>query len=255
MGGAFGFMLGGAVGATLGAVLGHQFDKGMKNVAHRIHFGDAERRQTVFFTAVFSVLGHVSKADGRVSPKEIAMAEEVMRQMQLSADQRKAAIGLFQQGKQADFPLDDVLQQLRQECGRRTTLLQMFLEMQIQAALADGELDRREKHALLHIAERLGFSRRRFEQILRFIEGASAYERTSRNRRTPTVADAYKTLGVTPADDDAEIKKAYRRLMNQHHPDKLVARGLPEEMIKVATEKTQEIRKAYEQIRDARRRH
>ncbi len=254
MGGAFGFMLGGPLGATLGAVLGHQFDKGVANVAHRIEFGGAERRQTVFFTAVFSVLGHVSKADGRVSPREIAMAEDVMRQMRLSSDQRKAAIGLFKRGKRADFPLDEVVDQLRQECGRRTTLLQMFLEIQIQAALADGRLDFRERQALLHIAGRLGFPPRRFDDILRFIEGASAYEHDRVKQRPPTLGDAYKTLGVTPSDDDAEIKKAYRRLMAQHHPDKLVAKGLPEEMIRLATEKTQEIRHAYEQIRNARRR-
>jgi len=59
-------------------------------------------------------------------------------------------------------------------------------------------------------------------------------------------------LGVTAQADDDEIKKAYRRLMNQHHPDKLVSKGLPEEMIRLATQKTQEIKAAYERIRQAR---
>jgi DnaJ like chaperone protein len=252
-GGAFGFMLGGPLGAALGAALGHQFDRGMADLSGPRPVADSERTQTAFFTAVFTVMGHLAKADGRVSPSEIAMAEALMRQMRLTGQQREAAIELFRQGKRRDFPLDDVLDQLRHECGRRTTLLQMFLEIQLQAAFADGGLDHAERRALLHIAERLGFSRRRFQQILGFIEGASAYERSTATGRRPSLADAYKTLGVTSSTSDAEVKKAYRRLMNQHHPDKLVAKGLPEEMIKLATEKTQEIRNAYEQILGARK--
>ncbi len=63
------------------------------------------------------------------------------------------------------------------------------------------------------------------------------------------INEAYDLLGVKASDSDTEIKKAYRRLMSQHHPDKLVSKGLPEEMIKLATEKTQQIKKAYEQIK------
>ena len=253
IGGAFGFMMGGPLGAALGTVLGHQFDKGLKSTGARI--GSTERAQTAFFTAVFTVMGYIAKADGRVSPHEIAMAEELMRQMRLNSQQRDTAIGLFREGKRVDFPVDDVVDQLRQECGRRTTLLQMFLEIQIQAALADGRLDSMERQALLRVAERLGFSGHQFERILSFIEGASAYEQRAPGGRLPSVEDAYKTLGVTSTASDADVKKAYRRLMNQHHPDKLVAKGLPEEMMKLATEKTQEIRKAYEQIRSTRRKH
>jgi DnaJ like chaperone protein len=251
-GGAFGFMLGGPLGAALGAVLGHQFDRGMAELSDGGRIANSEKTQTVFFTAVFTIMGYIAKVDGRVSPNEIAMAEEVMRQMRLNEQQRDAAIGLFRQGKRTDFPVNDVLDQLRHQCGRRTTLLQMFLEIQVQAAFADGGLDHVERQALLHMAERLGFSRRRFQQILGFIEGASAYERSATTGRQPSLEDAYKTLGVTSATSDAEVKKAYRRLMNQHHPDKLVAKGLPEEMIKLATERTQEIRNAYEQIRGVR---
>ena len=67
------------------------------------------------------------------------------------------------------------------------------------------------------------------------------------------LANAYEMLSVSPGDSDAEVKKAYRRLMSQHHPDKLVAKGLPEEMMKLATEKTQEIKAAYEVIQTHRR--
>ena len=244
-GGAFGFMLGGPLAAILGAALGHQFDKGLERVSGQaLPPGDQERIQAAFFTATFSVMGHIAKADGHVSKSEIALAEEVMRSMHLNAQQRRAAIDLFNEGKRKDFPLDDAIRQLRRECHRRTTLLRIFLEIQIQAALADGRLDANENRVLLHVARLLGFTARQVEQLLHMLgatagidAGASELER------------AYETIGVKPGASQAEVKKAYRRLMNQHHPDKLVAKGLPEEMIELATQKTQQIRSAYEVIK------
>ncbi|MEW8432270.1 MAG: co-chaperone DjlA, partial [Candidatus Thiodiazotropha sp.] len=88
VGGAFGFMLGGPLGAVLGAALGHHFDKGLRGLPDdQISWGpgDQERVQTAFFTATFSVMGHLAKADGRVSPDEIKMAEALMAQMSLSS--------------------------------------------------------------------------------------------------------------------------------------------------------------------------
>lgn len=245
--------MGGPLAAALGAALGHQFDRGLAGISgERVRLGDRERTQTAFFTATFAVMGHVAKADGRVNVDEIKMAEQLMRQMRLEDHQRDTAIKLFQNGKRPDFALDAVIDQLRHECHRRSTLLQMFLEIQIQAALADGRIASAERQVLLRIASGLGFSAVQFQQLLDLIEGMSAYERSSATHKPPPLADAYRTLGVSASASDADIKRAYRRLMNQHHPDKLVARGLPEEMIKLATEKTQEVRAAYEQVREAR---
>jgi DnaJ like chaperone protein len=246
-------MLGGPLGAALGAALGHQFDRGLGKLdgvvkVEFLRVGDQLRVQTAFFTATFSVLGHLAKADGRVSPAEVAMVESIMGRMQLSRDQRRAAIELFNTGKRADFPLDDALEQFRVECHHRTTLLQIFLEIQIQAALADGRIDAKEKALLVRIAGRLGFSPGAVEDILRFVRGAGSVDR----REVPRLDDAYEVLGVDKTASDAEIKRAYRRLMSQHHPDKLVAKGLPEEMLKLATEKTQQIQKAYDRVRESR---
>jgi DnaJ like chaperone protein len=71
----------------------------------------------------------------------------------------------------------------------------------------------------------------------------------------PTAQDAYAILNVSPEASDADIKRAYRRLMSQHHPDKLVSKGLPEEMMEIAKQKTQEIRQAYEVIKEKRKLH
>jgi DnaJ like chaperone protein len=254
IGGAFGYMLGGPLGALLGAALGNKFDQGFKGVMldESLGSGDTERVQTAFFTATFSIMGHLAKADGRVSEDEIALARHIMAQMSLDAAQRKIAIKLFAEGKQDDFPLDEVLEQFRRECHRRRNLIQMFVEVLIATAMADGKLDSAEKKLLLHIGGQLGFSRQQFEQLIAMVQAQQQYAGGEAVKRGPSLKDAYAVLGVEKGVSDAEVKKAYRRLMNQHHPDKLVSKGLPEEMMVLAKEKSQEIRAAYDQIKAAR---
>jgi len=257
-GGAFGFMLGGPLGALLGAVLGHNLDKGLQGLdteASPTSAKEQERIQTAFFTATFSVMGHLAKADGRVSPEEIAQAQAVMAHMDLDADMRRAAIDLFNQGKQQGFPLDGVLQQFRRECRRRTTLIQMFMEIQIQAAYADERLDPAEDRLLLHICGKLGIPEFLYRQLERMIRAQMNFGDGGKGRQgasQPSLADAYAVLNINADASDAEVKKAYRRLTSQHHPDKLVAKGLPEEMMQIAARKTHEIRQAYEIIKQAR---
>lgn len=244
LGGTLGYMFGGPLGAVLGAALGGNFDKGL-NTGH-FDPGAQERVQAAFFTATFSVMGHIAKADGKVTSEEIALANNIMDQMQLSHEQRAAARKLFEEGKNTSFPIDDVLIQFKQECHRRLNLIQIFLEIQISVAMSDGQLHQNEKQSLFHIGRLLGFDKSHIENLFRFTAGSSG----SQAHKGQSVDDAYAILGVNKGATQAEIKKAYRRLMNQHHPDKLVAKGLPEEMIKIATEKTQEIRKAYDLIKN-----
>jgi DnaJ like chaperone protein len=252
IGGTFGFMLGGPLGAVLGASFGHQFDRGV-SMQGGVQFapGATERVQTAFFTATFSVMGYIAKADGQVSRDEIALAEAVMKQMGLSPELRKGARGLFSQGKQSDFPLDEILDQFRREVHRRRSLLRVFIEIQIQAAYADGVMHTEERRALEHICARLGISQADFEALESMIRAQLHHRQTAPNRG-PSLEDAYAILNIDKSATDAEVKRAYRRLMSQHHPDKLVAKGLPEEMMKVATDRTHEIRKAYEAVKEAR---
>jgi DnaJ like chaperone protein len=255
-------MLGGPLGALLGAVLGHNLDRGLAGfkAEEEMAPGERERVQTAFFTATFSVMGHVAKADGRISPDEIALARAVMDRMDLEQEMRETASRLFNQGKAPDFPLDEVLEQFRKECRRRTTLVQMFMEIQLQAAYADGQLDKAEERLLLHICGQIGVPEFLFRQLERMIQaersfrgqGGAGRGRAAAGPSRPALGDAYAILNISKKATDAEVKKAYRRLTSQHHPDKLVAKGLPEEMMKMAAEKTHEIRQAYEQIREAR---
>lgn len=263
LGGTFGFLVGGPLGALLGAALGRHFDTGLDGMADfQPQAGNQERVQTAFFTATFAVMGHIAKADGQVSRDEIRLAEAVMTRMQLNSDMRKTAIELFNQGKADSFDLDAVLEQFRVECHRRRHLLQMFVEIQLHASYADGRLHAAESQVLRHICQRLGISNIEFAQLEALVKHAQTFGAgtqggawqgaTTAAARQDRLTEAYQLLGVSAEASDAEIKTAYRRLMNQHHPDKLVAKGLPEEMVALATEKTQEIKAAYETIKSAR---
>jgi len=256
VGGTFGYVLGGPLGAILGVALGHQFDHGFEGVTGEadISAADMERIQAAFFTATFSVMGHLAKSDGRVSEDEIEMARRVMAQMQLDSSQRETAINLFNEGKLPGFPLDEALRQFRKVAHRRRNLLQMFLEIQVYAAFADGLLHHSEERLLQHIFRMLGFSRFDFEAVVGRVQAEmhlGSRQQYSGSGAPSAVSDkdAYAVLGVTPEVTDAEVKKAYRRLMNQHHPDKLVAKGMPEEMVEIATEKTHKIRAAYDRVK------
>ncbi|MCB1748378.1 MAG: co-chaperone DjlA, partial [Gammaproteobacteria bacterium] len=164
VGGALGFAFGGPLGAAFGAAVGHHFDRGLDGTGEGA--GEQERIQTAFFTATFTVMGYVAKADGHVSAAEIAHARAVMRDMRLAPAQVQVAQNLYREGKTAGFDCDGVVHQFVHECRRRRTLLQMFLEIQIQAACADGELHPREDAVLRRLAGLLGFSAAHYAQLV-----------------------------------------------------------------------------------------
>lgn len=258
VGGAFGFALGGPLGALLGVALGHNLDRGLGKFAvleGGLDDASNERIQMAFFTATFAVMGHIAKADGAVSRDEIDMANQVMERMNLNDDQRKLARDLFKQGRDDKFPLAEVLEQFRKECHRRTTLLRMFMEIQISAAHADGDYSASERDMLRRVCQGIGFSDHEFlhlESMVKAHFGSYSAGAGAGGSSRPTITDAYAVLDIGADASDAEVKKAYRRLMNQHHPDKLVSKGLPEEMMKLAAEKTNEIKQAYEAIKEQR---
>ncbi len=245
IGGYIGFALGGPIGALLGAALGHNFDK---DTSAAPPIGQQNLSQAAFFTATFSVMGHICKADGRVTPDEISTARMIMAQMALSPAQKDAAITLFNEGKKDDFPLEDVLTQLKSELGLAKNIKRIFVEIQCYAAYADGVLHPSEQKLLERICRLIGFSRNEFERILAAIAAESHHKKSGPSGKSSKMqaGDAYAILNVSANANDNEVKRAYRKLMSQHHPDKLVSKGLPEEMMKVATQRTQEIRKAYE---------
>jgi DnaJ like chaperone protein len=260
-GSVLGFMMGGPVGAVLGSVIGHQLDNHSPetvNLEDTLDFEQKQQLQSAFFTATFSVMGHLAKADGAVCEAEIQLATRVMNEMQLAEPIRQQAIKLFQEGKSPHFLLETTLAQFRKDCGRHKQFLYMFLEIQLQTAFADGEINLQEETVLLFICEQLGIFKFEYQALkLQFQARQRFYQQQQqgsfRHQSRSQLNDAYAILGVKPSASDSEVKLAYKKLMNQHHPDKLMARGLPEQMLVLAKEKTQQISKAYEMIKYARK--
>ena len=258
----FGFMLSKSLfGALLGLWLGHIFDRGRGFNFNGLSGGkeDDISRQAAFFYTTFSVMGHVAKAKGQVTSHEIAFASAYMDKLGLSTELRQQAQDAFREGKSSGFPLKDRLVKFKRLMGNRHDLLLMFLEIQIQVAFSDGELDAAERSVLHAIAKFLGYSARELDNLLgMIIAGANFQQQSSRNYRQsgtgsmPTsgqqLANAYKVLGIDKNSAMPAIKKAYKKLMTQHHPDKLIAKGLPPEMMESAKQKTQDIQAAYDVI-------
>ena len=249
VGAALGAMTGGPWGAALGALLGHQFDRGLGEAVRR----PAPEVQDAFFAATFVVMGRIAKADGRVSEDEIRSARAIMHHMRLSPEQVTEAIRLFNEGKGPDYPIRDAIERMQRPGRRSRNLDRAFVEIQMQAMLAAGSVHPAARRVMWDVASQLGIGRVELAQIEALIRLQSARARRPAERAAGNrVAESYKVLGVEPTVSDREVKTAYRRLMNQHHPDKLRARGMPDSMIPVAEEKTREIRAAYDTIRETR---
>ena len=258
----FGFMLSkNLFGALIGVWLGHMFDRGRGFDFDGVTGGkeDDVARQAAFFYTTFSIMGHVAKAKGQVTNHEIAFASAYMNKLGLTSELRQQAQDAFREGKTTGFPLKDRLRKFKRICGNRHDLRLMFLEIQIQVAFSDGELDSKEREVLHTIAKLLGYSSRQLDNLLEMIIASAAFHQQPgsgyqqfNGGNAPTSAgqleNAYKILGVSKEDSKSDIKKAYRKLMSQHHPDKLIAKGLPPAMMEAAKEKTQDIQAAYDLI-------
>lgn len=243
-------LAGGPIGAVVGAVLGHGYDLSQESREPAAADGaDASSVGDVLFSTAFAVMGHLAKADGRVTESEIDAARTVMRQMQLNADQVRGAIAHFTRGKHPDYPLESELARLRAACGARHDLLRFFVDVQMRAALVGNDLQGPVRTRLHSIAQYLGFGGLELAQL----EAMLRLQMGQRWSGPPQASNArlqasYQVLGIQAGASDDEVKKAYRRQMNENHPDKLAARGLPESMQELAKEKTQRIREAYEAI-------
>ncbi len=254
LGGFFGLLVLGPLGAIIGIFIGHYFDKGL--TFNRMPPGTHRSSQHSFFDNTFAVMGYVAKADGRVSASEIDLARLMMQQLGLHGERRHQAMRQFNKGKQTDFRLEQALDDLRRHCTY-SHLLRLFIELQVQMAYADGTPSENVKSSLQHISQQLDLGRIDFSHIETMFYGQwhqQRYQRQAYQYQPPSsVSAAYKLLGINENATIGEIKKAYRRKMNENHPDKMIAKGLPKEMIELATEKTQQIKAAFQQIRKARR--
>ncbi len=255
--------IGAILGFLAGMYLTRVWEHGSFSIFDKVRIA---QRQAMFLKTTFILMGHLSKSDGRISEEEIKHTEAFMANLGMEKPQRMEAIKLFKQGASENFDITQTIDSFNQLCGRSQNLKQMLLVSLISISIADGELHPAEMELLRDISQSLDYSARQFEILIRMVQSQtrftqgephshSQYHQSNRARQPVhgnELALAYAALGVSKEDNNTTIKKAYRRLIREFHPDKLIGQGVPENMIKIATKKSQEIQKAYDLIKDAR---
>ncbi|MCC7462136.1 MAG: co-chaperone DjlA [Gammaproteobacteria bacterium] len=250
IGGALGLLALGPLGGLLGALLGHQFDTATARPV--TPEAAAARINALFFPATFRLMGHIAKADGRVSEREIAAARAIMHSLRLGSDQMQRAIEYYTEGKRPGFDAERAVRELRSALWGQPQLAYFFMEIQLHAAMAGNGLGDLPRQRLRHIAMQLGIPPPDYAQLEALARWRTGARPAGPGAAAPQIAEAYRVLEVEPAASDEQVIKAYRRQMSRHHPDKLQANGVPESMLEHAKERTQQIRAAYELIRTQR---
>ena len=261
-----GFLLIGWVGFALGIILGHGLDYHRPSLAallNRLPRGRLPQSgESIYREALFLCLGHLAKQDGRVSPQEIAAAEALFKRMKLKPRERQQAIELFNRGKLPGTLMEPYLEQFRRRYATRKQKRLVFLEQLLAIAYADGGPQAAQLARLQDFLQVLEISQPEFERLHRRLrqtkdqESEQQKKRSNHYTRKPspeiTLVNAYRTLGLNSTASNREIKLTYRRLMSQHHPDKLAAQGLTDRALEKAKERTQEVQQAYAVLKKAR---
>ena len=262
--GVIGFLAFGPAGLLFGLVLGHAFDQGLWRALQLSGPEAVHIMRAQFFETTFTLLGFVAKADGRVSEAEVAQTEALFGQLRLNSAQRRNAIEHFKAGSASGFDPAPTIAKFNQCLGPRRQAQHTLMAMLVGIALADGTFSDAERGAIYRLAELLGLPRREVDQLISMVNAQAQFQQGrggysgqrhsySEGPRGATELDtAYAALGVDAGATDAEIKRRYRKLMSENHPDKLIAEGVPDELLRVATERAQEITSAYEVIQQAR---
>ena len=252
IGALIGFYLYGIAGAFIGFFLGSFVERFSAYGIGGVNPLSSGQRQTVFLETVFILMGKLAKVDGHISKDEVAYVEQFMQKLGMSAAHREQGIALFKRGAVPDFAYEPTLRQFLSVCGHTHDLKQMLLVYLIVMAVSDGRIDAAEERLLFDIARQLGYDQATFQHMLEMVLNQSHFAGGHANSAS-ALDDAYKALGVSADSTDQEVKKAYRKLISQYHPDKLIGQGLPEDMIAVATEQAKEVQLAYDLIAKSRK--
>lgn len=243
-----GFYFSGFLLALLGYFIGSAIDRAQSLGLGAINPLANGQRKVVFLETTFILMGKLAKADGHISKDEINHVEDFIRKMGMSSEHRQQAISQFKHGAEPSFDITSTIDNFMEHCGQTLHLKQVMLMYLIVMATADGQVDSAEQSLLKDIANRLGYSDIEFQQMLDMVLNQTHFGQ-GQPVSASSLDDAYKALGVTPEQSDQEIKRAYRKLMSQYHPDKLIGQGVPEDMVAVATEQAKEVQVAYDLIK------
>lgn len=237
IGGVAGFALGGPLGALLGAIAGHAADRRIEQAEPAVledqSLDDRSATRQIAFTIAVIVLGaKMAKADGVVSRAEVAAFKEVF---QVPPHEMKNVARLFDQAKQDPAGFEPYAKQIARMFRKDHPVLEELLDGLFHIAKADGGVHEAELRFLRSIAGIFGFDDAEFARIRESHLG-------------PDKADPYTILGTTRMASNEDIKAAWRKLVRDNHPDKLIAQGLPREFVDMANEKLATINAAYDKI-------
>lgn len=242
VGGTIGFAIGGPLGAVCGAAVGHGFDKSDEQYLgdqEGLRLSNDEQSQLTFFVAAFSMLAKLSKADGRISEEEIASIDQFMaRDLGLTAETQKIAIDVFRSATRSPESFESFAIQFYTTFRSQPEILELMIDILFRVSVADNHFSAKEE-AMIRSAAR----------IFHFSEDAYLL---LKSRYVRAEDRAFAILGVDRNDPDDVIKKRYRKLVLENHPDKVMAKGLPEEFTKLAHDKFREIQESYETIKKMR---
>ncbi len=243
IGGALG-SLGGPIGALIGAAIGHLVTSSTAagteaEAENESEFTEGADRQALFVVALFSTLAKLAKADGVVSTGEAELVKAFISE-HFKPEQRPLIREIFNTARDNDEPYQAYLDQLNAIVGDDREFKQHFLGVLCELSMADGVLHPNEREILIY-AERL-FG------LPGYVDTFFSYGQAARKRTTASLNVYYEILGCSPTVTDAELKSAYRNKCRDFHPDKIQARGLPEEFVSFAEKEMQRINEAYETI-------
>ena len=257
LGAGLGFLIAGPSGALLGVFVGNLFDRGLSEHLSKPHWSyHTEKRSAVkqaFQRASFSTMGHLAKVDGRVSEADIFFVKKTMRELHLNRAERTAAKAFFTQGKAANFKLSEPLELLKNMASNNPKLLRDFIQLQYRMAQVGGLTPKKiaslnQLLNLLNLAPLHEQAHTR-ENFYHHFNQQNHWDRSHTPAYdTAPIENAYALLNISENATQQEVKRAYRKQISLHHPDKYIAKGLSDADIKKANEKTQAVRKAYESI-------
>ena len=226
---AAGFALGGPIGPLIGAVAGHAIDK----IKTKQKLPEESALKQIGFTVGVIVLSaKMAKADGKVTKEEIRAFQN---KISVPENEIKNVARLWDQAKKTTDGFEVYAQQICQLLGKNSSVLEELLNLLIIIAKADGKITKSEILYLKQVSIIFGFSIEKFERIY--------------SSNLGKISDPYQILGVTRNTPIVEIKNKWKLLASNHHPDKLIAQGLPIDFIEKSTNRLQEINNAWDIIK------
>ena len=235
LGGAAGFALGGPIGAILGVMAGSAFDKKNKSSFNYSKISQ-EQKQQVFTISFIILSAKLAKSDGQVTDDEIQAFKE---KFNVPKSELNKVGKIFNEAKKDVYGYKQIADQVGLLFADNKILLEELLNNLFYIAASDGQISLKEIDLLRSISQSFSFDENTFQRIFQM------------NLKDNT-SDPYRILGVSRDDSDQEIRKKWIQLNKEHHPDNLIARGMPKEFIEQSNKELAAINLAYDIIKEIR---